>query len=195
MTTREAAALACRILGLYAWLSALGTLQFIGLGWMSLNSPGLQGSRHLLAVGSLLTSSVLPMILFTAAGFFLWIKADWLARRMTAGVVTDTETKIGAEALLGTAIGVVGLVVLVAAVPRACEVVVGLWLQARDVAAASSVMAATSTMTPDRADRMIVQGVTLAVQVALGLWLLLGAQGIAGFLQARPRGPMVEITR
>ena len=100
---------------------------------------------------------------------------------MTDGIVTTPQEMVGSGDLLGTAIAVVGLVVLVQAVPHLCEALSRLWLQARGPQTGLPVM-------PDAEGRIAVQWASVAAEAALGLWLLLGASGIAGYLQARQRG-------
>ena len=179
MTDRNVAALACRILSVYAFLKALGALQLIGLDVMSLASPaGQDAHSRSLVIGQLLSSSLFPTILFTTAGLFLWIKADWLSRRMMAGTALEQETRWGGGGLQTTAVAIVGLVVLAQAVPHLCDALGSLWLQARAAEA-------TDTTVPDHTGRVIVQWASLAVQVGLGLRLLLGANGISDFLQRR----------
>ena len=188
MTSKDVAALACRVLSVYAFLNALGTRQWLGLSLMPLESPAVQNAQNqAMLIGRVLSSSLFPAVLFTVAGVFLWIRADWLAGRMVSGVTTpERGGAVGVGALQTTAVAIVGLVVLAQAIPHACDALGSLWLQARTVAAINAPM-------PDLAGRVIVQWVTLAIQVILGLWLLLGANGISGFLGAR--GRVSELTR
>ena len=116
------------------------------------------------ARGSELSAQRYPLILIPFAtavvlAILVWRKAGWLADRMVAGI-PETEasaTTLTAADLQVVAFTVVGLVLLVRTIPRAATVL--------------------------RRPAEIAYLVSWLIQLALGVWLLLGSRGIVCVLR------------
>jgi len=171
VTKQEIAALACRLMGVYALLLGLGGLAgpayLLGLLFGETASRPVQ-RVHLFWQACLL---LLPVVLHVGARGFLWVLADKLAGRMVAPApAPPPKSRVGARQLQAIAFSVVGLFLLARAIP--------------DIAHAVTAFAFTSSEHRDRIQMVSKpQAVGLGVQVVPGLGLLFGGRGLAGIVQ------------
>jgi len=165
MTQRQIARLACRLLALFALVMAVGAVQWAvsGFAFEPSELPGIAHARWFWV------AQVLPVVLYAATAAILWLAADRLAAWMSAD--TDTATSLPGEAgLQSVAFSVVGLCILGWAVPGLASLAVhpvfelGEWRA--NVAA-------------------------IALQVALGLALLLAARRLVALLSRPVSWPVV----
>ncbi len=115
MTRHQVAALACKILGIYAIVKALGMpLQFLIVP-LRMVFRGVGGGTNILTLIGASASFVL-LIVF---GILLWRLADRLAGCMTSGAeVPSVEERLRGADLQRIAFSVVGLFVLAHAIPE-----------------------------------------------------------------------------
>lgn len=111
------------------------------------------------------------LVLFLGAAALLWWGAGALGRRMVSDGQPDSEGgKIVAEAAQAIAFSVVGLFILVRAIPPLASTCTWLALRREEFVL--------------RYDTQTVSTfVSLGLQIALGVGLLFGARGLAGFVK------------
>ncbi len=171
MSKREIAALACRILALYAFIQALASIGFVP--WMIVRASETAG---LLKSVLYVLMGVLPFTLCTGAGIVLWVQAQRIGGRMLSGLDDpEAEMKVVPFDLQVIAFSVVGLALLVQTVPR---LVSTFWM----------LLYARAKWPPELQEIYRVRvdwknAITMVVRLGLGLWLLLGARGLVGFLR------------
>ena len=159
MTKREIAALAVKCLAIYAIVLAISQLSFV----VSFT----QGEWGLGRAFTLIIA-FLPFVLLAMYGLILWLDADRLASRMAADDDGRTlATRASGAEIHAIAFSVVGLLVLTRAVPRLCMILISLVARGAETSWAASMTT-----------HMWTQIGQFAVELALGLWLLFGAQGL-----------------
>lgn len=159
MTKREFAALACKVLGLYSFISALKLLPMI---LMPFSTAARAAMRWMLMVNAL------PGLLHILTGFILWFGADALAGRM----IKDTGTAVspvvvGKEAQV-VAFSCLGLWSLLQVIPRIGQLVTNFFMISQQDA----------MLWHDYKGMTAPDIVAIVIQLALGLWLLFGAAGL-----------------
>lgn len=170
MTKRETAVLACRlftIYGLFMFLSWAGIV--IQGGWSMFRfQPGASVGEMLLLI-----AFVTPTILLLFFSIWLWRNADWLAGKMLPGPEVSTEgSALNASDLQIVAFSVVGLILIVQALPQISSMVMEYKYRTE--------MAGRGQFPAGGIDRQLVFG---GVKLLLGIGLLFGARGLAGILR------------
>ena len=172
MQKREIAALACQILGLYALLGALQPFGiFLGelLRLFRNNDFPTVTSTGIDLISPAL-SRLVPFILQLMAGAFLWLSARGLAMLM---VREDGEVSLAPKfEIQAVAFPILGAWSLLQSLSQVGRAVVVLIESARDTTFRTD-------WTPVSAPALL----ALAVQIALGFYLLLGASGLSDWLQ------------
>jgi hypothetical protein len=116
--------------------------------------------------------TTLPFFLNLGAAAFLWLGADNLAKRMVKQDDTDVAPLVVGREAQTVAFSVLGLFTILQALPRLAQMLINLYLiNQQDALTHRDFKGLTAT---DFA------GVFL--QLALGLWLLLGASGLVRWL-------------
>ncbi len=166
MTKHEVAVLACKILGIYFVVGGLSGLGYAVTELVRHFSRGTEGSMSNLWLATLVGSTL--MVVF---GILLWVLVDRIAARVVSGAEAPTEvSKISGADIQAIAFSVVGMLVLARFFPQLAQLIVYL-----------SIL--------DRYDHTPVDAMTkgriggLIVQLAIGLWLLLGSRGLVGLLK------------
>lgn len=168
MNKPEIAALSCRLLALYALLRALDALPAAFLALQNRGGMELFGTEP-----PPLWLLLLPLVLHLVAAAFLWRGADFLARRMVKTAHSASPAVVFDSKALPTAFSVVGALTLVQSLPHLAQMLMNLWfLSRRDPLLQGDFRGLTF---PDFAG--------VAAQIALGLWLLLGSEGLATLLE------------
>ena len=170
MTKREIASLACKILAVYALLQLPQYVQGIYFLLSGIFTGELWG-EDIHRTQSLfwnLSTVFVPTVLYLVAGILLWRSSDALAGRM----VSDDQPPEGQSTISGQAVSViafsiVGLVVLVHAIPRITSVLSYLAFQ--------PTMEFESRWTAN----VISELIALGVQVILGAVLLVGGRALS----------------
>jgi hypothetical protein len=173
MTKREVAALACRLLGIYAFLNSLNALPVVFLPFITEYSDATAaGGLGSMARFWLFILNALPAALHIIAGLYLWLNADSLAGYLVSGDTDEQQMAIGQEAQV-IAFSVLGLFTLLQVIPRIGQIITNLVvigqqdpLMQRDF---------RGTTAPDI--------VSIIIQLALGLWLLFGSPGLVQWLR------------
>jgi len=172
LATRDLAVTACKILSLFTVVLALKSVN-MPVTWpvAIMNDPAR-------SVSVLLIITVfMPTLIFLILAGLFWFKAGNIAGRMVSsggdGAVENRLFNFKEVQIL--AFSVVGVLVLADALPVLA------------VFSANLVMMLTSNPTFDLkkmiALNFIPQGAGLAVRLAIGIWLLLGAKGLCVFLK------------
>lgn len=178
MTGRAIALLACRVFAIYVVLQGiiLFCTVLVQIGPV-LQNPG-EAGRWL---GALSTLAVI--VLLAGLAVMLWIGAGRIARVMVPGDdAPDAGAGPAAEEIQAVGFSIVGLLVLIRAVPHAAGVFFNYWFLERGALASQSISGHTK-----------VQLGIAAIELVLGACLLFGARGLTGVLktvrQAGLRGP------
>jgi len=175
MTKREITHLCFKLLGAYALLLAVADTR--GFAYVLTMSPG--GSDDM---GSHLVAAFGPLILLTLAGLILWTKADFFAGRVflpeTGG---PGQAVLSAQEWQVIAFRVLGMFVLVDAIPSMVRVLVFFLVEGEN-------SAMIRRLTTDR----IVELVRFAVQMGVGLWLLLSREGLQKLMAKTQRKEAVQ---
>jgi len=180
MIKREIAALACKILAIYAFILSLGALSTTvwGVYTMYFSSAGGGGMSPSFGPIILVLASV-PSALYLAATFYLWLSADWLASRMIRDDGTALDI-VATPALRSAAFALAGALALVQAIPE-----LG--------AAFAFIYSKSANMTRNGGFRMNAQDfVTPSIKIVVGLWLLAGAPSFFTMLLAPSRWGMTQ---
>jgi hypothetical protein len=170
MTKRETAVLACRlftIYGLFTFLSWAGIV--VQGGWSMFRfQPGTSIGEMLLLI-----AFVTPTILILFFSIWIWRNADWLASKLLPEPEVSTgESTLNASDLQIVAFSVVGLLVIVEALPQISSIVLEYMYR-------TEVAGSRQSVTPILG-RPLVLGI---IKLLLGVGLLFGARGLAGFLR------------
>lgn len=179
MTGRAIAVLACKVLAIYTVLQGINLLCVAPVQIGSVfEGPGAGPGRLL---GALSTLAVIVMLAGLAA--VLWVGAGRIARVMVPDAeAPDVGARLAAEEIQAIGFSIIGLLVLIRAVPHAAGVFFNYWFLERGALANQSMSAHTK-----------VQLGIAAIELVLGACLLFGARGLPGVLktvrQAGVRGP------
>lgn len=178
MTKREIAALICKVLSLTLFVGALNSVTFLLVPFFtSMTSPGLSGNdiERMARLGSIVNA--LPFFLNLLAAGVLWFQADKLAALMVKGDDAPlSPLVVGPEAQV-LAFSSLGLFSLLQAIPRIGQIVVSLYiLRQQDSLTHREFSGLTG---PEVA--------SVLIQLGLGFWLLLGASGLARWVQSLRR--------
>ena len=166
MTKREVAVLACKILGVYFFIVSLSGFAFTVSMVFANFSRGTEDSMSNVRFVGLV--GPIPVIVLS---ILLWFLADRIAGRMVSGTEGSTEvSKLTAADIQAIAFSVVGMLVLTRFFPQLAQLIVNLSILDRYD------HAPMDAMTKGRIGGLI-------VQLAIGLWLLLGSRGLVGFLK------------
>lgn len=163
MTKRELAALACKVLGLYAFISALNWLPVALMPILTGGAMGAQAARHWMLI-----VNALPGVLLINAALILWFGADalacWMVKEPDAPLPLVT---VGTEAQV-IAFSCLGLGSLLQAVPHIGQIITKLYISQQD-----------ALIQPDFKGMAAPDIIALLLQTLIGLWLLFGAAGLA----------------
>lgn len=167
MTQRQIAALACKILALMALVSAFKSLPLLFSPALT-PTTGLGDSARLASY-----VNTLPVYLDLGAATFLWLYASKLAEHMVEdGEATVAPLAVGPE-LQRVAFSLLGLWTLLEAIPHLGRML------------ASTVLVNQQSELLQREMKGIAfpDFVGVFLEIALGLWLLLGAAGLVRLLR------------
>ena len=180
MTKHEIAALACKILAIYAVIIALGSLpvslQFATSGF----SSNVSRFSQLLQKPWTLVVALAPFILQTSSGVFLWMFADSIALAMVGETrippqISPQQTKLRSSDLQIVAFSVVGLLTLVEGISRISHIATNYLFVTTTGAASTRVYFRES---------MMATAATAVIQMIIGLWLLFGSRGLVRVLKS-----------
>lgn len=172
MTPRGIAALICKALGLYAFLNTLNLLPHLfapAIYSASTASAGGNGAlAHYLAM-----ANALPVLLCPLAGCVLWFGANRLARRMVQDPAASAQSLASSRDLETIAYSALGLFTLLQMLPRLAQMATNLYIISRQ----------DPLVRPDYRNLTAPDIASVAVHLALGLWLMFGAAGLVKLLQ------------
>ena len=119
---------------------------------------------------------------FFALAIWLWVKAAWFAERMLSGAKAEDVTVPGSSidqvSIAQTAISVMGVYLVVSAVPQLFQIASLLAARRHYEQIAEEINAGTVALI-----------VSLSTQLVIGFWLLFGSRGVARVIQwARSTG-------
>ncbi|MFH1741359.1 MAG: hypothetical protein ABIH23_20335 [bacterium] len=184
MTRHEIAAMACKILGIYAIIHALG-MPLTSFIW-PLDEFFRNPDHHLMTNVYRLLATVTPFGLLIGSGVLLWRLADRLAISITSRMGTgSTEHRVCSADIHVIAFSVVGLFVLAQAIPNLAQVFMGLWIRAQAPPYAQGNMSTHA----------IVQSVGLVIKLAMGFWLFFGSRGLVELLSKMRKGSLAEMEK
>lgn len=170
MTKREIAALACKILALYIWVTAI---RVFGAGLTSLGFSIYQG-RWQPELGIL--DFVLPLAFYGGIGLIPWLQAERLASYMVPGTAVQApeaqEAKVIQTDIEPIAFSVVGLFILAGAIASAVGLLVRILYEVRTGWQSFEIYSGQTYQ----------DAAMTAARLVIGLWLLLGSGGFARFL-------------
>ncbi len=166
MTKREIASLACKILAVYALLQIPQYLQSVYFFVVSLFTEVLSfGDAHFQWT---LSATFIPTLLYLVVGILLWRRSDALASRMVSDDrPPEGQSTISGRAVSAIAFSIVGLVVIVHAIPRIARIL--------------SYLAFRPTMEFESrwTANVIAELTALGVQVILGAVLFMSSRGLS----------------
>ena len=152
MTKRDVAMLACKIVALYAFYYSTVWLGFL---------------VHSLSMG------IIPAALSLVFGIILWHKAERIADRMVGTSEEVVSVKFNSEDILAIAFSVVGLVIILSAIPSIFSLVLQYWLS--DDLSRAAVFASAQ-----RQAMMVIY----FLEIIVGAWLLLGSRGFVRLIKS-----------
>lgn len=162
MASRGWAFLACRVLALYLFYLAIDAMLLVGLYSFAVQ-PGGENAR-LLGYYYLFR-----FLLAVAGGVVLWFGAARLAGWMVPRQAHESEAAAAREwnvtQLLSLAVSVLGLVLVILAIPEAASLIARYLAEARLY------------------DPYLVEITTIATSLVLGILLILGSRGIANVIK------------
>ncbi len=172
MNPFAAAVLSCRILALYIVIGLLSNFSWLPLALMSASQyrsypmSGSPGNPSLYDLPILL-QFLLPSLLQIVFALFLWIKAGWLARLITAGMDGGTVPVMGND-IQRILLALIGVFVLVTTIPEAGRAI-----------AFALLSASNPVQHPDNIMKSVPENWALLLRFALGLGLLFGASALS----------------
>lgn len=170
MTIKELARLSCKVLAVYTLVLAIQSLNHFAILPVSVGDNFPAGVAALMVM-----AAFMPSILLLALAAILWFRADRLAGHMAPGENTSWEKPaVTGEDVQVIAFSVVGVMVLAGAVPELFQLVSNLALQRSTQFQPFNETVSVYTVS---------RATGLAVRLAIGIWLLLGARGLAGLLK------------
>lgn len=168
MTKREIAALACKILALYAVTLAWGAIGSI-IPFLLYRVEPSQG----MSLTGITIANISYTVLMGTTAFLLWFKADRIAISMVRDEGMAIEnSKIHSSDIKAIAFSVVGLFILAETIPHAVGVI---------VERSMSTPMPGMDMGWNAGKKALVA--RLVVEIAIGFWLLLGSRGLVGLLK------------
>ncbi len=170
MTKREIASLACKILAVYALLQLPQYVQGIYFLLSGIFAGELWGDNIHRMHGSFwnLSTVFVPTVLYLVAGILLWRRSDALAGRMVSDEQTEGDQyRLPGREFMAIAFSIVGLVVLVHAIPRIAHILS--YLASQPPPGFESRWTAST----------IAEMVALGVQVILGAVLFMGGRALS----------------
>ncbi|MCC7407509.1 MAG: hypothetical protein IT442_05525 [Phycisphaeraceae bacterium] len=168
MNKRDVAFLSCRVLALYTWIHVVFRLDDLAAGVYGLFETKQISLSLTLRILFFLSAS-LPLILFAALGVLLWSRAARLADRMLRSSQSEAPAlPVDPHTVQAIAFSAIGLFVLMQAIPTFASQMM------------TAVMAQRHAQTQyELLDWRWKTAVTATlIQIAVSLWLLLGARGI-----------------
>lgn len=170
MTKREIASLGCKLLAIYALIQAAQTAQ-MPLSWAAIywvDGGGSFGSPDVSIAKIVVTALPCATILGVSLG--LWLCSEMLAREMTKGEVTTSQTApLNGREVRSIAYSVVGVFCLSQAAIQGVRLL-------SIVVERSSEWQQSSSL---RATNLFGEFSTFLVQLFIGSWLFFGARGLA----------------
>ncbi|MCP3905557.1 MAG: hypothetical protein GY715_18175 [Planctomycetes bacterium] len=169
MTAREIANLCCRVFAIYALFQGLVYLPSLGLIFDPVFGGTTSGFASSIAR---LLWSLHPVFMFAAAAFlwrWSWLVASWMVGHDIQDAVAEPESARQRATL--------------AEIQAVAFSVIGLWLLVHvtvDLAEDAAYLVYTEAEVADRG--WIASYFRMAVQLALGIWLLFGARGLVRLL-------------
>jgi len=175
MNSFTAAALACRILALYVVIGLLANISWLPLAIMSARQVD---SDQLRLMGSIfnqqqfrlstLLSFLIPELLQIAFAAFLWIKAGWLARLMTATLPDEEAGPITGSSLQRIMLTLIGIFIVAATIPETGRAIVVAMLSTHDPIA-----------NPENVLKAVPENWSLLLRFGTGLGLIFGASALS----------------
>lgn len=167
MTKREIASLACKILAVYALLQIPQYLQGLYFFLSRFFIEELRDDNIHTFLWNL-SATFVPVLLYLVAGILLWRRSNALASRMVSDEQTEgDQCRLPGREFMAIAFSVVGLVVLIHAIPRIAHILSYLAFQPL----------------PDFESRwtasIIAELTALGVQVILGAVLFMGGRALS----------------
>jgi len=187
MTQRELASVALKLLGVYAVLQAIFYLEAeVGFGFFLNKTVLNQTDFGAPAAAGLLILGFIPCITAGAIGALLIVRTQWFARRLFRDDrELDLSSTLSSEDVQAVAFAVVGVLVLLLAIPRTTEVLSQItsmlqigWSGVRDMQMLFQTYVTTFGV---------------FAQVTLGVLLFFKAQGLAHFWHRLQRGRYVKV--
>lgn len=160
MKPKAAAIIIVKTLALFSFIKFITYLQIIGTIIDVMKNPPDYG------VGSTVVMLIVPIILLLAVSLVLWLYAEEISGLMVKNIDISEEVEISDTHLQTVAFSVVGLCLVVVAIP---ELVNGLLRLMIDDSAPIHQL---------KLRIVLLTGPSL--HVLIGLWLLLGARGVSG---------------
>ncbi len=167
MTKREIASLACKILAVYTLLKIP---QYIPGLYFLLFGIFVEELRYESTVPFFwqLSTTLVPTLLYLVVGILLWCRSNALAGKMVSDEQTEEgQSRISGQAVSAIAFSIVGLVVLVHAIPRITSVLSYLAFQP------------AAEFEGRWTANVIAELTALGVQVILGAVLLMGGRTLS----------------
>ena len=166
MTKKEIASLACKILAVYALLHIPKYLQGVYFFVVSLFTEELLiGDAHFQWT---LSATFIPTLLYLVAGILLWRRSNALAGKMVSDEQTEgDQCRLPGREFMAIAFSIVGLVVIVHAIPRIARIL--------------SYLAFRPTMEFEGrwTANVIAELIALGIQVILGAVLMVGGRALS----------------
>lgn len=181
MTARDLATILLRVAGLYLALQVLAAVpaliytvpQALGILPVPGSVADLPVTRETWGAAAFV---IWPVLLYVAVAFLLLRRTRWLVERLVQRDPGEPAHIVLGQDFQAVAISLVGVVLLAGAVPRASQTAVTLAMAARFRG---------TPLVGQSWDRITVGGlVELGATVLVGLWLCLGARGVARAIQS-----------
>lgn len=176
MKKQEITSIALKLLGVFAFLSAISMLQFLSIFITQFAS-----ARQMPPEGwRILALSLLPFVLLICASTILVTRGESLASRLFPACATEEtpQKAFSANEIQTIAFSVMGLYVFLTALPKLAEVGLTLF---------SGILANTPDVIRWTGRRSWILGASALIQAVLGLLLFLQARGVSN-LWHRIRG-------
>ena len=164
---RSWAALLCKVLAIYVLIKAINYTSIICVLPVSFSHAG---TWEML---SNVLSFLVPFVLLAVLGAFLWVRAEYMSRRMVGAHSEDVKA-VGAEDVQAITFSAVGVLALSDALPKLAQQLY-------------------SVIAMHQAQMQSVEGMYIptmsgivgsVVKLIIGLWLLLGSRGIVHLLRS-----------
>lgn len=162
----------CRVLAI--WMLAQGALQltYIVIGSVAVIFDPPTRRNFSLAMWA---PVAVPAIFWLLLALIVWWRAPWLARRISGGDSVPMPEIPGGDRLLTVALVVVGVLVLADAVPNLTSSIMIAFREKADRATTTALWNSTT--------------LGELLKLAVGLWLVLGTEGVARLIHRLRHGP------